>query len=125
MDSHLTFNIHLNNIIKITAYKINLLAKMRQYLTEFASKTIYKTMIIPYFDYGDILFLNSTKKLLDNLYRLQIRAVKICLRLDGNAPDNILLNSAGVAELKKRNAHLLNYMYIRKEIVLTCWTSKM
>ena len=62
LDSHLTFNKHLNNIIKITAHKINLLSKVRQYLTEFASITIYKTMILPYFDYGDILFINCSKK---------------------------------------------------------------
>ena len=118
LDSHLTFYKHLNNIIKITAYKINLLAKMRQYLTEFASLTIYKTMILPYFDYGDILFSNSTKKLLDKLDRLQIRALKLCLRLDGNAPDNVLLNSAGIAKLNiRREAHLLNYMYKKKECI--------
>ena len=118
LDSHLTFNKQLNNIIKITAYKINLLAKMRQYLTEFASITIYKTMILPYFDYGDILFTEASTKLLDKLDRLQLRAVKICLRLDGNAPENILLNSAGVAKLcQRRNAHLLNYMYKKKECI--------
>ena len=63
LDPHLTFNKHLNNIIKITAHKINLLAKVRQYLTDTASITIYKTMILPYFNYGDILFLNSPKKI--------------------------------------------------------------
>ena len=31
LDSHLTFNKHLQNIIKISAFKINLLSKMRQY----------------------------------------------------------------------------------------------
>ena len=106
LDSHLTFNKHLQNIIKITAFEINLLAK-----------TIYKSMILPYFDYGDILFTNSTKKLLDKKDRLQLKAVKICLRLDGNAPDNILLHSAGVAKLsKRRDAHLLNYMYKKKKM---------
>ena len=64
LDSHLTFHKHLNNIIKITAHKINLSAKMRQYLTEFSSITIYKTMILPYFDYGHLLFINSQKQLL-------------------------------------------------------------
>ena len=65
LDPHLTFNKHLNNMIKITAYKINLLSKVRQYLTEFVSITIYRTILLPYFDYGDILFINSTKKLLN------------------------------------------------------------
>ena len=65
---------------KITAHKINLLSKIRQYITESASITIYKSMILPYFDYEDILFINSSKKLLNKLDYLQKRAIKICLR---------------------------------------------
>ena len=65
MHSHLTFNKHLNNIIKITAYTMNILPKISQYLTETASLTIYKSIILPYFDYGDILLMSSHKKLLD------------------------------------------------------------
>ena len=59
LDPHLTFNKHLNNIIKITEHKINLLATVRQYLTESTSINIYKTMILPYFDHVDIFFINS------------------------------------------------------------------
>ena len=71
LDPHLTFNKHLNDFIKITANKINLLSKVRQYISESASVTIYKTMLLPYFDYGDILFINSTTKLLDKVDLLQ------------------------------------------------------
>ena len=86
---------------------------MRQYLTEAASITIYKTMILPYFNYGDILFINSSKKLISKLDHLQRRALKICLKVGEAIPENILLNSARIAELdKRRTAHLLNYMYI-------------
>ena len=118
LDPHLTFNKHLNNIIKITAHKINLLAKVRQYLTETASLTIYKTMILPYFDYGDILFINSQKKLLQKLDRLQKRAVKLCTRPAGDIPEDILLRSANISKLnKRRDAHLLNFMYKKKECI--------
>ena len=118
LDSHLTFNKHLNNIIKITAHKINLLSKVRQYLTEFASITIYKTMILPYFDYGDILFINCSKKQLNKLDHLQKRAIKICLRLGQNTPEDMLLRSAKVAKLiDRREAHLLNFMYRKKDCI--------
>ena len=44
--------------------------------------------------------------------------MKICLRFKWNAPDNILQKSAGVAKLdKRRNAHLLNYMYKKKQCI--------
>ena len=118
LDSHLTFIKHLNNIIKITAHKINLLSKVRQYLTEFASITIYKTMILPYFDFGDILFINSSKKQLNKLDHLQKRAIKICLKLGQNTLEEMLLRDAKVAKLNdRREAHLLNYMYKKKDCI--------
>ena len=118
MDPHLTFNKHLNNIIKITAYKISILAKIRQYITETASLTIYKTMVLPYFDYADILFINSPNNLLKKLNLLRKRALKICLRAGNDISDEILLRSSKVAKLdKRRDAHLLNYMYKKKSCV--------
>ena len=115
LDSHLTFNKHLNNIIKITAHKINLLSKVRQYLTINACTNIYKTMILPYFDYGDILFINSPKKLLDRLDRLQRRALRICLKAGDDMPENIPLRSTSTALLEKRRfAHLMTFMYKKK-----------
>ena len=120
LDPHLTFNKHLNNIIKITAHKINLLAKVRQYLTETASLRIYKTMILPYFDYGDILYDSSSKKLLDKLDGLQHRAVKICLKPVVEIQENILLRSTNIAKLgKRRDAHLLN-LCLKRKLVYTC-----
>ena len=89
------------NNVKIIAYKINLLAKMRQYITEATSLTIHKSMILTYFDYDEILFLHSQKKLLDKLDRLQRRALKICLKIDEGTPENIVLDSTGTAKLSK------------------------
>ena len=112
LDPHLTFNKHLNNIIRITAHKINLLAKVRQFLTNKACKNIFKTMILPYFDYGDILYINSSKRLSDKLDRLQRRALRICLKAGVDMPENILLKSTNTALFEKRRyAHPLNYMY--------------
>ena len=72
-------------------------------------------MILPYFDYGDILFINSSKKLLDKLDHLQRRALRICLKAGDDMPENILLKSCSTALLEKRRyAHLMNFMYKKK-----------
>ena len=116
LDSNLAFTKHLNNVIRIVSHKINLLAKVRRYLDNRASLLIYKTMILPYFDYGDILFMKSQKHLLSKLDHLQKRALKMCLHITGDVPENILLTSADVAHLgRRREAHILNYMYKNKE----------
>ena len=73
-------------------------------------------MILPYFDYRDILFMKSQKHLLSKLDHLQRRALKICLHIKGDVPENVLLTSADVAHLgRRREAHILNYMYKNKE----------
>ena len=44
------------------------------------------------------------------------RALKMCLHITGDVPENILLTSADVAHLgRRREAHILNYMYKNKE----------
>ena len=69
-------------------------------------------MILPYFDYGDILFSKSSKKLLDKLDRLQRRALRVCLRADSDMPENVLLKNATIAPLEKRRyTDLMNFMY--------------
>ena len=75
-------------------------------------------MILPYFDYGDILFMNASQKSLDKLDRLQKRALKICLKAGADITLDILLSSTKTAKLvKRRNAHLLNFMYKKKQCI--------
>ena len=75
-------------------------------------------MVLPFFDYGDNLFINSPNNLLKKVNHLQKRALKICLRAGDDIPDEILLRSTNVAKLdKRRDAHLLNYMYKKKTCI--------
>ena len=59
IDEILSFRAHLNNTIRLVAHKVSLLSKVRCYITEEAAIKIYKTMILPYLDYGDIFYMNS------------------------------------------------------------------
>ena len=47
------------------------LSKIRKYLTVKASLNIYKTTIIPYFDYGDFVYEAATKSMTEKLQRIQ------------------------------------------------------
>ena len=69
-------------------------------------------MTLPYFDYGDILFMNTLEKSLDKLDRLQEMALKGCLKTGLDMPIDMLLSSTNDAKLgTRRIAHLLNFMY--------------
>ena len=56
LDSTLTYNCQVSSTLSVVAYKTNLLAKIRKFMSEKVALQIYKSMIIPYFDYGDVLY---------------------------------------------------------------------
>ena len=53
LDSLLDFELHAKTTFKLVSHKIKIFSKIRGYLNE--SLMVYKTKILPYFDYGDIL----------------------------------------------------------------------
>ena len=78
----LTFANHINSVLTTVAHKAYILGKMRKYLTIDVSLLIYKTVIMPYFDYADVVYSNAFKKDLDKLQRVPNRCLKTCLRVD-------------------------------------------
>ena len=87
LDSCLTFSKHIANLIKVLNHKVYLLNKVRPNLNRKASITIYKSMILPHIDYGDLFYSASNQNLLDKIQRVQNRCLKICLNT--NPPPNI------------------------------------
>ena len=89
-----------------------MLNKTRHYITEDAATKIYKTMILPYLDYGDIIFINSNQKQLKKLQTLQNRALRTCLNTRLETPIEILHQSIQIPKLNaRREAHLINFMF--------------
>ena len=80
LDKSLTFNKHVQQCINSVSHKLFLLSKIRSYISEHMAITIYKTLIVPYLDYGDVLFINASRELLNKLQRLQNKCLRICLR---------------------------------------------
>lgn len=54
IDAKLTFMKHLINIIKTVSFKSSQLSKIRTCLITETSSLLYKTIILPIIDYGDI-----------------------------------------------------------------------
>ena len=115
IDESLTFHNHLENTIKILAHKIYLLQKIRSYINDDAAIKMYKTMILPYADYGDIFFINANNKQLQKLETLQNRALRICLNVAIYIPVEVLHQSAQLPMLRvRRMVHLRNFMFKMK-----------
>ena len=82
------------------------------------SVEIYKSKVLPYFDYGDILYDGTTSTLTAKLQRLQNRALKICLKLPPRSSTAQIHKTAKINYLSDRiNTHLLKYAYKKCENV--------
>ena len=114
LDTTLSFNHHVNTVSSMVSYKANLLAKIRKFLTEPVAIKVYKSMILPYFDYGDVIYNSASQEGLDKLQRLQNRCLKICKCLNVRFNTNALHSITKVPLLKKRReAHVNNFMHGR------------
>ena len=79
---------------------------------------IYKTMVLPYFDYGDVVIAGASTGLLDKLQKLQEKCLKICLNITTKCDPDHLHNRAKVAKLTDRRAvHVNTLMFQMKQKV--------
>ena len=83
---NLNYNKHLENVIKSISYKSLLLAKIRKYITQDVAICIYKTMILPVLEYGDVLYDGVNKKLIGKLQTIQNRCLRTCLLPQEHTP---------------------------------------
>ena len=116
LDSTLTYKAHIAYVSRIILHKIAVLSAVRKYLTKDVAIKVYKSMVLPYFDYGDVIYHTAGKGDLEKLQRLQNRCLKICLRTDMRQ-DTLRVHSLTSSNLLKerREAHVCNFMYKRKE----------
>ena len=57
LDKRLTFETHACECIRLVSYKILLLSKIRKCIDKKQAITIFKSKIMPYFDYGDVFLI--------------------------------------------------------------------
>ena len=112
LDQTLSFNKHINNCIKNVAHTIYLLSKVRPYINVTTSTILYKSVILPNIDYGDIIYEATNTANLMKLQRLQNQCLRICARSRDLIPTTELhcRYKVGILE-SRRQGHLNNYMF--------------
>ena len=115
LDPTLSFSHHVSSVVRSVQHKISLLSKIKVYLNQDVAITIYKSMILPYFDYADVIFGNANAGELDKLQRLQNCCLKLCMGRNRRFGTEQVHAEAGVPLLKARRvAHIRNFMFQRK-----------
>ena len=73
---------------------------------------LYKTHVLPYVDYGDVLYDGANKGKLDELQKLQNQALRVALNVNLRYPVILLHQQAKLSNLSvRRQAHLRNFMF--------------
>ena len=96
LDKNLTFVKHVKYIQGLAAHKIYMLSKIRPSITQSTAVKIYKTKVLPYFDQGDILYMDAFSKDVSKLQKLQNRALRICLNENNRQHISNLHNRAKI-----------------------------
>ena len=115
LDPTLSYKTHIASVIGCVQHKLYMLSKIKRYLNTEVAILLYKSMLLPYLDYADVIFSNANTTELDKLQRLQNRCLRLCLGQQRLYSTDRAHKEAGVNFLQdRRRAHVLNFMYLRK-----------
>ena len=116
LDPGLNFDKHVSKLIGRVSDKINQLRRMRMFLNTEAAMLVYKNMILPILEYGDIFIMAATKENRDKLQTLQNKALRAALQVDKNYDTDLLHLDVKLPRLKvRREKHLMAFMYSKKD----------
>ena len=116
LDMNLNYNKPLENCLKLISHKAYLLSKIRMYIDMHTAIIIYKTMILPILEYGDVVYDGANQKLLNDLQTAQNRILRICAQRNQYTPTILLHQLCNINKLKdRRHLHLSLYMYKQQD----------
>ena len=112
IDCQLNYNLHVNKIVASMSSKLKQFQRMRSFLNVKAALLVYKSMLLPILEFGDVFLSAATAKNRKRLQVLQNKGLGCALGLGYHTSTEELHAEAGLLMLKfRRELHLLNYMY--------------
>ena len=106
-DEDLSWNHHIETLLQKVGKMVGFLGRLRHSLNESVVNSVYKAPILPYFDYGDIIYGSAYNKYVDKLQKLQNRAARLILRVkpESHVSTAEMHNALGWQFLEKRRYH--------------------
>ena len=81
LDSSVSFEAHLGALTRKISSRLGVLGRARKYVGHRQRELLYKSLILPHFDYASTVWSNASAKYIRPLTNLQRRAAKIILGL--------------------------------------------
>ena len=118
LDPQLNYNLHINNLIRSVSDKIKQFQRLRNFLNNRAALMVYKGMILPILEYGDIFFSAATVKNRKKLQVLQNRGLRCALNKDCDYSTDEIHAEAHLQKLcYRREQHTLNFMFDAAQVL--------
>ena len=115
LDMNLNYNNHLENCLRLISHKAYLLNKIRMYIDTNTAIRIYKTMILPILEYGDVIYEGANQKILNDLQTSQNHILRICVQRNRYTSTLLLHQLCNINKLKERRImHLNLFMFKQK-----------
>ena len=112
LDSQLKYNLHVNRLIGSVTAKLKQFQRMRSFLNTKAALMVYKNMLLPILEYGDIFLTAATNINKKRLQVIQNKGLRCALGRNIETSTSELHREARLLQLKyRREQHLLNFMY--------------
>ena len=103
LDCELTFNHHVKELKRNLAFKSYLLAILKSYVPTVIMLIIYKTYVLPLFDYADILYHGAS--CIPLLQTVQNRCLKYCFKAPILTSTNVIHRRAELPKLVDRRIY--------------------
>ena len=71
IDENLTWKIHIDGITKTISRNIGMINKLKFFVPERILRTLYCTLVLPYINYGILIWGQACKTYLEKIYKLQ------------------------------------------------------
>ena len=82
IDRELKWNIQIEHMCSKIGKMIGFLGRLRYFVSESILRIIYTSIILPHFDYADVVWQSASKKYLNLMQKLQNRAGRIILKIN-------------------------------------------
>ena len=73
IDDKLTWKNHIDAVSKTISRNIGMLTKLKHYVPEFILHSLYCTLVLPYINYGILIWGNTCKTYLNKIHRLNTK----------------------------------------------------
>lgn len=115
IDEHLTFSKHAEYVTSKIARKVNVLGRMRKTLSQWSKTTLYKTLIMPHFNYCPTILLLLNESEIETMQKRQNQALRIILDTSRYANIKSMLNTIGILSVRQ-SIYLNTLIFIFKMI---------